>query len=733
MAEASAEPNPDAVLSTGAAGSPMAPGMGGRKATVEELRVQAHDLQKELIKVHAQEVHDEAIDSVNMHIQELEERLRALEERMTISDEKAAAAAADDRKQKLQSSAMVAMLGGSNKKSKAVEEMADNITALAQEMMSLRATVQQQSGVIVELHADVARLTDLCCHLPEGGATHEAFLGGAAAPGPPVGKTALPPGHADLAPAVPAASTSGTTTPTPDPVPAAAAGAAVPPSGAAAAAEGGASALDAPSADGSEAPGTAMGTPHRLPTPGSAPHLRAVARASPLPDLLRSSEELKRYVQSTLEAAGLLHGAGYPAGKGPMDQKLSTLEEKLRREISALEAATKEAREESRRLGEGQRATEARLVETMSTVAAQQKQVESQGADRTKAMDEKLAALEAEKASKFEFEALTDAMRETRAEVLVASGAGGGDAEALGALQAAQQNTQGHVLSLQTHLRSLLRKAEVEKASAVPTVDISMIDDLKSELQQALSEVQDQLTHLHNGKADAERVEAALETKAERYIVSQKVDRAFCESLLSRFAVEVGRQLGDMEQSQTSIKESLEEAIIKLMGHSSDSAVAQVGRERTDILHGTGSAEILKLDMDEAPAAPFAVKPLRAQSAGHARGRVGSAGRTRGSAPQFEMPAGKGVLALSLFTTGHGTAPQPSPQQYAFQPRRPAGLMTPGEQQLVRQRPRSSAGRLLGASASAGLLSGSGPAGGGAGGHAAANPGRQGDVRAACE
>ena len=44
-------------------------------------------------------------------------------------------------------------------------------------------------------------------------------------------------------------------------------------------------------------------------------------------------------------------------------------------------------------------------------------------------------------------------------------------------------------------------------------------------------------------QADADKVESALEEKAERKLLQHKVDRAFCESLLHRFSVEVGRQV----------------------------------------------------------------------------------------------------------------------------------------------------------------------------------------------
>ena len=48
-----------------------------------------------------------------------------------------------------------------------------------------------------------------------------------------------------------------------------------------------------------------------------------------------------------------------------------------------------------------------------------------------------------------------------------------------------------------------------------------------------------QVITLKETKADAEKVERALETKAVRWLLATKADRAFCESILANFAVEV--------------------------------------------------------------------------------------------------------------------------------------------------------------------------------------------------
>jgi hypothetical protein len=58
----------------------------------------------------------------------------------------------------------------------------------------------------------------------------------------------------------------------------------------------------------------------------------------------------------------------------------------------------------------------------------------------------------------------------------------------------------------------------------------------------ALSELQEQLSALSEGKADADKTEAALESKAERRLMANKADRSFCEGLLARFAVEARRR-----------------------------------------------------------------------------------------------------------------------------------------------------------------------------------------------
>ena len=72
-------------------------------------------------------------------------------------------------------------------------------------------------------------------------------------------------------------------------------------------------------------------------------------------------------------------------------------------------------------------------------------------------------------------------------------GGAGASAELVETLQATQQATQGQVLALQTHLRALLRKAEVERGQGAQGMDKAMLDDMKGEVQAALSELHGQV------------------------------------------------------------------------------------------------------------------------------------------------------------------------------------------------------------------------------------------------
>ncbi|KAL3905138.1 MAG: hypothetical protein SGPRY_011019, partial [Prymnesium sp.] len=220
--------------------------------------------------------------------------------------------------------------------------------------------------------------------------------------------------------------------------------------------------------------------------------------------------------------------------------------------------------------------------------------------------------IEAKKVDRPELSAVADALRAMRS-TLVAGGGGGGGArgELISAMQSGQQALQTQILSLQTHVRALLRKAEGERELAAPVVDSEMLAELKGELNEALLELQGQMNEMYEKKADAEKVELALDQKADRKNVAHKADRSFCEALLSRFSVEVtckhahtphrvapeagatvcqllstfsqsprtllpvivGRQLGEMERSQQSIQDSLQISLQSLFSNALESAV----------------------------------------------------------------------------------------------------------------------------------------------------------------
>lgn len=213
-------------------------------------------------------------------------------------------------------------------------------------------------------------------------------------------------------------------------------------------------------------------------------------------------------------------------------------------------------------------------------------------------------------------------------------------------------------------------------------------------------------------------------------MLQHKADRKFCEALLSRFSIEVGRQLGDLEQNQTSIKESLQKAITGLMRDASDAVVTREPPKEAEggaaVAAAAAPAHAPPPSVYMPPTAPIPERPQTAPSSGgfvvhsvttdassHSRRgmprRPGSASEDRGS--RDLPPMGKGQLPLTVFTTGDAMPAGLDQPRYAFQPRRHAGGgLTPGENRLVRVRPQSAAaqsskGRLGGSRSAAGLLS----------------------------
>ena len=650
-------------------------------------------LTQDLMSTIAQTAQDEATQKLMARLEVSEARNEALEARLAAVERQASSAL--DAAQKSQSKwpqmapALVALLGKGGGKSDEEKAALQSIASMGEEVGDLRQTVQAQSIRLNELHDDVHDLADQIFEEE---------------PAAPAAAAAVPPGFVDLSP--PRSASGG------------GAGASV----------------------GASTSASATSSPSRR-----RPKERKEAGGQKLDKMMAQLASFKMSVEGALAEAGMQLGGAKKGGSGTLDERLSVLETNVLNEVRTLAAENAALRARLDERDAEHAAAQAALAEVRAEMQAASA---AQGSAAFDAFHEQLAALDGAKASRHEFDALADALRELRTDVLTGHGGGGeSDRELLATLQAAQQSTQGHVLSLQTHLRALLRKAEQEKQAGAPTVDMGVIDALRGQVHEALHELQQQITALAEGKADADKVELALESKAERRLMAHKADRAFCEALLARFAVEVGRQLGDMEQSQMSIKGSLEEAVVRLMHSSAEHAatapplppprssspsahraMAAAGPTATATTGGADAAVAALSDGAGDAAgggAPFSVRQMRVRSAGSARPRSGggagglkSSGRG-GSAPPLAdpdlPPMGMGQLAMSLFVTGETDAPQPDPQRYAFQPRRnAAGVMTPGEHQLVRQRPMTAAGRLASgklrsSASSAGLLTSGAP------------------------
>ncbi len=117
-------------------------------------------------------------------------------------------------------------------------------------------------------------------------------------------------------------------------------------------------------------------------------------------------------------------------------------------------------------------------------------------------------------------------------------------------------------------------------------------------------------------------------------LLQHKADRAFCEALLAKFSVEVGRRVSEIEEQQQQL--------------------------------------LLQMQQRGSPAVSSPLSPPPAPP---------------------NLPAGRGLLATTFFSTGDGAPPEPDPMRYAFQPRRQQ-LLTPGEA-LIKGGGPSSAGSAL--------------------------------------
>ena len=100
--------------------------------------------------------------------------------------------------------------------------------------------------------------------------------------------------------------------------------------------------------------------------------------------------------------------------------------------------------------------------------------------------DTRFESLEAGKVDRPEMSAVADALRAMRATLVAGGGAlTGARAELLESVQASQQHNATQILSLQTHVRTLLRKAEQDREVAPPSVDAEMLAALKAEVSVA--------------------------------------------------------------------------------------------------------------------------------------------------------------------------------------------------------------------------------------------------------
>lgn len=112
-------------------------------------------------------------------------------------------------------------------------------------------------------------------------------------------------------------------------------------------------------------------------------------------------------------------------------------------------------------------------------------------------MTRRCTELEATKVNRPEMVAVADALRSIRSNLLKGgdAAAGGVRGEMVESLQAAQQHNQTQILSLQTHVRTLLRKAEQEREVAPPRIDSEAVEALRREVQEALLEIQEQVAY----------------------------------------------------------------------------------------------------------------------------------------------------------------------------------------------------------------------------------------------
>ena len=95
-----------------------------------------------------------------------------------------------------------------------------------------------------------------------------------------------------------------------------------------------------------------------------------------------------------------------------------------------------------------------------------------------------------------------------------------------------------------------MRKAQQAGVVASAELNEEILDGLRGEWRAALRGVEAEVQGLEARKADAQRVDAQLDGKADAALLRHMADRSFCEALLAKFSVEVGRELEKIEEEQ---------------------------------------------------------------------------------------------------------------------------------------------------------------------------------------
>ena len=125
------------------------------------------------------------------------------------------------------------------------------------------------------------------------------------------------------------------------------------------------------------------------------------------------------------------------------------------------------------------------------------------------------------KADRPELQAVAEALHDIKGMLLMGGGGGAGGAaqaaETMKKVEAAQSQTRSQLLSLQSHVRGLLRKAEragggFEGGGENP-IEAEALRQARQEWRAQLSGVEEEVNRLASSKADISHVDAALDDK----------------------------------------------------------------------------------------------------------------------------------------------------------------------------------------------------------------------------